>query len=120
MVSTEEKRKMGKKARVSGAAFEAIVRKDLEAKGWICAKWTNNVEFPEKMAAEDIPGMNMKRGDKVVFYQFGKLVSAKPHMVFNPVIKRMIPLQSSSGFPDYLCFRRLTGEEILEMMKNGV
>ncbi len=37
--------KRGRKSRARGARFELIVREDLESKGWIVAKWTNNVEF---------------------------------------------------------------------------
>jgi len=38
----------GKKARASGQRFELKVRKDLEDKGWIVAKWTNNVRLDEE------------------------------------------------------------------------
>jgi hypothetical protein len=37
----------GKKSKSSGTHFEMIVRKDLEEKGWIVDKWTNNVDFEE-------------------------------------------------------------------------
>ena len=37
----------GKKSRASGARFELKVREDLEKKGWVVARWTNNVEFKE-------------------------------------------------------------------------
>ena len=36
---------MGKKSKAKGMRFESKVRKDLESKGWIVDKWTNNVEF---------------------------------------------------------------------------
>ena len=39
-----EKQKQGKRNRVSGQRFELKTRKDLESKGWIVDKWTNNVE----------------------------------------------------------------------------
>ena len=44
-MKTEDRRKLGKKTRAQGGAFELRVRKDLESKGWIVDKWTNNVEF---------------------------------------------------------------------------
>lgn len=37
--------KQGKKNRASGAEFERRVRLDLEEKGWIVDKWSNNVEL---------------------------------------------------------------------------
>ena len=40
-------KKQGKKNRQAGARFELKVRKDLESKGWIVDKWSNNVEFIE-------------------------------------------------------------------------
>ena len=46
--STSKKKsevKKGKKSRAAGARFELRVRKDLEDKGWIVDKWSNNVEF---------------------------------------------------------------------------
>ena len=39
-----DKRKQGKKNKASGSRFELKVRKDLESKGWIVAKWMNNVD----------------------------------------------------------------------------
>lgn len=37
----------GKKSRKSGAEFERRVRADLESKGWVVDKWSNQVEFYE-------------------------------------------------------------------------
>ena len=37
--------KRGKASKAQGAAFELKVRADLENKGFICDKWSNNVEF---------------------------------------------------------------------------
>lgn len=76
---TEEKSKQGKKNRRKGGEFELKVRKDLESKGWIVAKWTNNVEF-----------------GKVV--DIGKLIAAKRK--FNPFSKA---LSLGTGFPDFIC-----------------
>ncbi len=39
--------KRGSMSKSSGGAFELKVRKDLEEKGWIVDKWSNNVEFEE-------------------------------------------------------------------------
>ena len=38
------KKEQGKKNRASGQRFELKVRKDLESKGWIVDKWTNNIK----------------------------------------------------------------------------
>ncbi len=48
--STSKKKsevKKGRKSRAKGARFELKVREDLESKGWIVDKWSNNVEFVE-------------------------------------------------------------------------
>ena len=75
MVTTEEKRKQGKKNRASGAAFELKVRKDLEEKGWFVCKWQNNIDE-------------------------NKCISAKRK--FNPFNKVMA---MGTGFPDFFCYR---------------
>lgn len=81
-MNTINKRKQGRLNRVAGQRFESLVRTDLEEKGFICDRWTNNVEI-----------------------NIGKIIPAKPHMVFNPVIKRMVPQQTNSGFPDFVAFK---------------
>ena len=48
-----DKQKQGKKNRADGAKFERIVRADLEKKGWIVAKWTNNVSDNKCIPASD-------------------------------------------------------------------
>lgn len=68
----------GKKSKKSGTDFEAKVRKDLEEKGWIVAKWPNQIDLHE-----------------------GKIIPAK--RVFNPFRKVMT---IGTGFPDFVCFRR--------------
>ena len=35
----------------------------------------------------------------------GKLVPAKPKFVFNPKLKRRIPIGMNSGFPDFIAFK---------------
>jgi|GEM_PF-347455 len=41
------KSQIGKASRAAGGRFELKVRADLESKGWIVDKWSNNVEFEE-------------------------------------------------------------------------
>lgn len=80
----------GKKSRASGKAFELKVRKDLEKKGWIVCRWSNNVEFNETVRLPE---------QKVV--KFGVLIPAKH--TFNPFTKAM---SAGNGFPDFICIKR--------------
>jgi len=41
----KSKIKKGKKSKASGGEFELRVRKDLETKGWVVDKWSNNVDL---------------------------------------------------------------------------
>ena len=43
-----DKVKQGKKNKRMGADFERRVRADLESKGWIVDRWTNNLDYPEE------------------------------------------------------------------------
>ena len=120
---------MGKRSRSQGAIFERRVRDDLESKGFICDRWTNNVELPylrcvpmdsitpkehEKLRCNsqflDFMQTLVKHDGKTIcknhhYEELGKIIPAKPHMVFNPIIKRMVPQQTNSGFPDFVCFQ---------------
>jgi len=71
----------GKKSRRAGGDFELKVRKDLESKGWVVAKWPNNVDLETK-----------------------KVIPAKRK--FNPFSKAMT---LGTGFPDFIAFQ-LVGE----------
>lgn len=75
--------KRGSMSKSSGSAFELKVRKDLEGKGWIVDKWSNNVDLKEK-----------------------KLVRCKPK--FNPWTKRLI--MNTGGFPDFICFQKIKND----------
>lgn len=66
----------GKRSHAQGREFEKRVRKDLEAKGWIVDKWTNNVDIEND-----------------------KLKQVKPMWIKGRVV--MI----SGGFPDFVCWR---------------
>jgi hypothetical protein len=81
-ISVQKKKseiKRGKKARSSGAQFELEARKDLEEKGWIVCKWTNNIDLEKN-----------------------KIVSAKRK--FNPFSKAMT---IGTGFPDFIAFKKM-------------
>ncbi len=71
----------GKKARARGQRFEIKVRKDLEEKGWIVDKWTNNVVD-------------------------GELVKVK-----NKFRGINIPMMLGAGFCDFICFMWTNDEE---------
>jgi len=72
--------RMGKKSKAGGGQFELRVRRDLEEKGWIVDKWSNNLEN-------------------------GKMIPAKRK--FNPFNKVMT---IGTGFPDFVCFQRMKDE----------
>jgi len=78
--------KQGIKNRLSGARFELKVRSDLESKGWIVDRWTNNVEFPEGISKQLIEARN-----------YGKLIKAKSFM----------GRSRTNGFPDFIAFKSL-------------
>ena len=71
--------KKGKSARQQGAQFELRVRKDLESKGKIVDKWTNNVDLENQ-----------------------KVVPAKRK--FNPFSKVMT---IGTGFPDFVSIKNV-------------
>jgi predicted Holliday junction resolvase-like endonuclease len=72
----------GRKNRNHGKYFEGRVREDLEKKGWICFKNSNNVEK-----------IDTENGQTILFRQ------TRPK--YNPFAKRII--YTGNGFPDYVC-----------------
>lgn len=71
--------KKGKKSKSAGGRFELKVRKDLEDKGWIIDKWTNNIDLEEE-----------------------KIIPAKRK--FNPFSK---VLTIGTGFPDFIVIKNI-------------
>jgi hypothetical protein len=71
--------KQGRISKARGARFELKVRKDLESKGRVIDKWTNNVDLEED-----------------------KVVAAKKK--FNPFSKAMM---LGSGFPDFISIKKI-------------
>lgn len=71
--------KEGKLARAQGARFELKVRENLESKGWILDKWTNNVDLEQ-----------------------GKIVKAKRK--YNPFRKMLVV---GTGFPDFISIKHI-------------
>lgn len=77
-LSKKDYSKQGKKNRAAGVRFEAKVRQELEAMGWVVSKWMNTVD-----------------------YENWKLVPAKRK--YNPFKKAMV---IGTGFPDLIAFKR--------------
>lgn len=114
MVETKEHQiKRGKQSRAQGGAFEKRVRADLEEKGWIVDKWSNNVEFdkneatmnPEHSISKGIVRKEFDGGQWIKKITYGKLVPAKPKYLFINGSMRMVG--NSSGFPDFIAIRNV-------------
>lgn len=79
----ENSKERGKKNRIKGKAFELKVRHDLESKGWIVDRWSNNI--------------NLEKNE---------LISAKH--TFNPFTRA---ISAGNGFPDFIAFKRVKIDE---------
>ena len=104
---TSERKKLGKATRAAGKKFELKVRHDLESKGWIVCKWSNQVEFDDKVTG----GPVVKETIEKTIYdasipmrveRIGKLVGVGHK--FNPFTRSFAV---GSGFPDFICTRKL-------------
>lgn len=95
-IKSKSKIKQGKKSRTQGAKFELKVRQDLESKGRIVDKWTNNVDLGK-----------------------GEIFGAKRK--FNPYSRVM---SIGTGFPDFISLKHVTGEMYsaigVEVKTNGM
>ena len=85
----KKKVSQGKKNRAAGSRFELKVRKDLESKGWIVDKWTNNVDL---IFHEDSEKLR---------YIDGNLIPAK-----HKFRGMGIPMVMGTGFPDFIAFTK--------------
>lgn len=107
----EIKQKRGKKSRAQGGVFEKRVMADLEEKGWIVDKWTNNVELPNLKGCGSITNAGSLFETESYCDSFdglcdkckGKLVQAKPKFLFINGSMKMVG--NSSGFPDFIAMR---------------
>lgn len=89
---------MGKRSRASGMAWERKVRQDLEWRGYIVAKWMNNVGLDKKDGAQKLmPSKHKFRG-------------------------MGIPMSISTGFPDFIAYKPFEVGRILgiESKMNGI
>lgn len=82
----KQKQALGKASRKAGKLFESRVRKDMEDKGWIVDRWSNDIDFDND-----------------------KLVHARFKYAYNPKLKMRIPISLNSGFPDFICFKFYKG-----------
>ena len=85
--------KQGIKNRLSGARFELKVRSDLESKGWIVDRWTNNVEFLDGLSVSAEKGKEIEVNR---FHMKARLIKAKSFM----------GRSRTNGFPDFIAFRQ--------------
>lgn len=100
--------RMGSKSRAGGSQFEARVRKDLEEKGWVVDKWSNNVDLDE---GKIVP---CKR--KTIPLKHG-MAGIKG----NPFVRMISTI--GTGFPDFVCFQLMEGGKYkvigVEVKMNG-
>jgi len=85
-------KKMGKRNRKKGGDFEREVRSDLESRGYIVSKWSNNIECIKE---NDINNPGKK------IYTCTKLIPAKHK--FNPFNKAF---SLGTGFPDFIAYKK--------------
>jgi hypothetical protein len=76
--------KKGKKSKAAGSQFELRVRKDLEEKGWIVDKWSNNLDLEEE-----------------------RIVPCK--RVFKRFAANKGVMTIGTGFPDFIAFQKMDG-----------
>jgi len=108
------KKIQGKKDRAAGKRFEDKVRADLEKKGWIVDRWTNNVEFKIEKVDCDSTGKIMPKEEIIKKSRFiepvicskersiGKLIPAKPKIRMSKL--GPILMNAHTGFPDFVAF----------------
>lgn len=96
----------GKKSKAAGQRFELKVREDLEKKGRIVDKWTNNVEFghtdtPDgSFTAVKWKDLTLQNGDHYPG-PVARLVKAKAKWA-GPGR----PMMMGAGFPDFIAYRK--------------
>lgn len=107
-----DKVKQGKKNRASGADFERRVRKDLENKGWIVDKWSNNVELGNCKNCSYKNEEHFEDGqcpilgqEKQYLKKDGRLIPSK-----HKFRGQGIPMAMGTGFPDFIAFRFIKEE----------
>lgn len=111
MVKNPDKVKQGRRNRANGASFELRVRKELEEKGWLVDKFSNNIEINRvqdivdannQFLTEECAKLGFKHhpihysGDELV----GKIIPAK-----RKYAGPGRPMAIGTGFPDFVCIK---------------
>lgn len=104
-METKDRRKLGKKSRAAGKRFEIKVREDLEKKGWIVFRNSNDATPQVKKKSKDGSSEEM-----LVPFVFKQAKSK-----WNPFTK--MPMTMQSGFPDFVCIRQLEYKDIAIITK---
>lgn len=106
MKSEIDFKKQGKLNRASGKRFENFVRKDLELKGWVVDKWTNNIGMWGKDFNQII-----KKGGKYIIQKTKEEVNFED-IIFDKIVPAKhkfrgmgIPMAFGTGMPDFVCIR---------------
>ena len=120
MVKSPKKVSQGKKNRRDGKAFELKVRADLESKGWIVFRNSNDVEFEKKeelseKAKENLKEFNSQKFKKVAEEMVGMKIKTCETTTILPAIFKQAkskwnpfthsPMTLQSGFPDFLAIK---------------
>ena len=111
-----DKKEIGRKNRKSGADFERRVRANLESKGWIVDKWSNNVEFPKitpfqptiktiKITKETPIIPSLKEIIPAIPTPYKIKLRAKLTQAKHKFRCPGIPMAMGTGFPDFVCHR---------------
>ena len=105
MVKDPKKVKSGKASKAAGGRFELRVRYDLERKGWIVAKWSNNVEWGyfedyAKFVSRKWKDLTLQNGDHYPG-PVARMVKVK-----NKFLGPGRPMMLGAGFPDFISFKR--------------
>lgn len=105
-----DKVKQGRRNRANGASFELRVRKDLEEKGWIVDKFSNNIEFtrdvmckPKLHSSYECERCGNTWGEKdthPICLREAKIIPAK-----RKYAGPGRPMAIGTGFPDFICIK---------------
>lgn len=101
-------KRLGKKNRAFGKAFELKVRKDLEKQGWIVFRNSNDVKFYHSIEYDGKRMFDKVLGSIPIVkpIDYAKFEQTTGH--WNPFTKSM--MMSQSGFPDFLAIYKMTDD----------
>jgi hypothetical protein len=108
-----EKVKEGRTSRAAGKDFEKRVQADLESKGWIVFRNSNDVEFMEGVITKISGDPNVIKGTDTITntpYKDGIFKQAKTKWNFYT----KMPMSLQSGFPDFVCIKICQNYVVIE------